>query len=350
MKLVRPAPFYTWCFLLSMPFISFALCFIMYGERLYHEAQLWVTGYLIVYTIGIFSWLAHYQYDYFLQTRFPGIDFTRKRVAYKLLINILIMSPSVLLIFYVFHWLHVGGYALRPGDLRKGILVGISVNIIFETLYEVVYIIDNYKETAAEKELLEQMHLQQEFDNLKRKVNPHFLFNCFNTLSSLINEDRQHAERFLNELSKVYRYLLRNNEDGMSTLENEVKFIAGYFNLLHTRYGDGVKLNMRIDKKYNNYLLPSLSLQLLLENAVKHNVVSKQAPLSVEIFTTEDGQLVVNNNLNLKVQKEKSTRIGLQNIRDKYRLLQGKDEVQVVDGARNFMVVLPLIWDKSKHN
>ncbi len=333
MKIAKPTKFYSWCFWLSMPFITFAHCYIMYKERLFYDWHIWLYGYLIIYAMGYISWRLHYQYDYFLQTKFPGIDQTKQRVKYKVAINILIMSPSVLAIMLVFNYFHIEGYSIQPGNARNMLLVGLSVNIIFETLYEVVYIIDKYKETAYEKEMLEQMNLQQEFDNLKEKVNPHFLFNCFNTLSSLITENKPLAEKFLDELSKVYRYLLRNNEDGMSSVESEMKFIQSYFQLMNTRYGDALHMNMHIDKKYFSYLVPSLSLQLLVENAVKHNVVSKNDPLSIEIFTTEGKQLVVNNNLNRKMQKEKSTRIGLKNIESKYKLLN-LDGFQVVEGTK----------------
>ena len=297
--------------------------------------------------MGYISWRLHYQYDYFVQTKFPGIEHTSQRVKYKLPINILIMSPSVLAIMFVFNYFHIEGYSIQPGNARNMLMVGLSVNIIFETLYEVNYIISKYKETAYEKEMLEQMNLQQEFDNLKEKVNPHFLFNCFNTLSSLITENKQLAEKFLDELSKVYRYLLRNNEDGLSTVENEMKFIESYFQLMNTRYGEGINANIRIDKKYFPYLVPSLSMQLLVENAIKHNVVSRESPLSIEIFTTEGRQLVVNNNLNKKNRKENSTRIGLQNIESKYKLMN-QDGFQVVHGEKNFMVVLPMIWKSKK--
>jgi two-component system, LytTR family, sensor kinase len=347
MKLAKPAPFYAWCFIISMPFITFAMCYIMYGDRLYHEWLPWLYGFLLIYLIGYGSWRMHYQYDYFLQRKFPGIEQTKKRVLYKLLIYVLIMSPSVLVIVFVFHYFHLAGYSIKHGDIRNMLLVGLSTNIVFETLYEVVYIIDKYKETAIESELLESMHLQQEFDNLKDKVNPHFLFNCFNTLSSLITENKSMASCFLNDLSKVYRYLLQNNEDGMSTVESEMKFIYSYFKLISTRYGDGVELTVQVDKKYYPYMVPSLSLQLLVENAVKHNVVSKHEPLSIEIFTTEGKQLVVNNNLNRKVIKEKSTRIGLKNIESKYKLLN-KEGFQVIDGETYFMVVLPLFWKQPR--
>ncbi len=347
MKLAKPPVIAVRSFLLSMPFITFALCYIMYGRRMFHEWQLWLYGYLLIYAIGFVSWRLHNQYNYFLQTKFPGTAYTRKRVMYKLLINVLIMSPSVLLIIFVFHYFHIGGYTIKHGDITNALLVGLTTNVVFETLFEVVYIIEKYKETALEAELLEHMHLRQEFENLQQKVNPHFLFNCFNTLSSLIYENKQQANKFLNELSKVYRYLLQNNEDGMSTVENEIKFIQSYFQLISTRYGEGVKLTIQIDRKYYPYLVPSLSLQLLLENAVKHNIVSKGNPLSVEIFTTEGKQLVVNNNVQLKVLKEKSTRIGLQNIRSKYKLMN-QAGFQVVNGEKYFMVVLPMLWKQPE--
>jgi len=346
MKLAPPPKIYLYGWWLSMPFITFMLCYIMYDDRMFSEWKPWLISYPIIYAIGYISWRIHTQYDYELRMRLPGLEQTSKRVFYKLGVNLLIMTPSVLLIFYVFHYFRILGYQIGEGDLKKGYLVGLSVNIIFETLWEVIYIIDKYKESVAEKETLKQMNLEQEFDHLKQKVNPHFLFNCFNTLSSLITEDKVKAEKFLDELSKVYRYLLRSNEDGMSTVENELKFIQSYFELLKTRYGDGLQMHTQIDKRCHSYLLPSLSLQLVVENAVKHNIVSKNSPLSIEIFTTAANQLVVNNNLNRKTQKEKSTRIGLGNIKAKYELLH-QEGFQVVEGERNFMIVLPLVWNQQ---
>jgi LytS/YehU family sensor histidine kinase len=261
-------------------------------------------------------------------------------------VNLLIMTPSVLVIFYVYDYFHIMGYRLQDGDLKWGLVAGICVNVVFETLWEVIYILEKYKESLSEKELIEKMNIKQEFENLKSQVNPHFLFNCFNTLSSLISEDKKQAEIFLDELSKVYRYLLRTNEDGMATLESEIKFIESYYRLLKTRYGPALQMQLEIDKKYYPYELPSLSLQLLVENAVKHNAVSRQHPLTIEVFTTSGKQLVVNNNLQLKQQKEKSTRIGLNNIRSKYKLLR-QEGFQIVEGEKNFMVVLPLVWNQS---
>ena len=321
MKLSKPPRVYITGFWLSMPFITFVLSYILYDERFFHDWHVAVVTYPLIYLIGFFSWRLHVEYDAILRRRFPSLEQTRQRVLYKLGINLVIMTPSVLLIFYIFHWFHILGYRIQPNDLRYGYLVGLSVNIIFETLWEVIYLVDKYKESAYEQELLERMQLLQEFENLKQKVNPHFLFNCFNTLLALIHEDRQQAEVFLDELSKVYRYLLRSNENGMSSLQQEMSFIQSYASLLKTRHGEGFQMKLQVDPTLHCYELPALSLQMLVENAVKHNVISKHKPIVVNIRSTPDGKLVVENTLAKRVHKSESTGIGLSNIKEKYRLL-----------------------------
>lgn len=335
-------------FWLSMPFIIFCLSYIMYEDRLFHEWKIWLVSYPIIYLIGYASWRSHSVYDYFLRSKYPSIDKTYKRVLYKLPVNLLVMTPSVLLIFYFFDYFKIMDYQIHSGDLKSGYLAGLTVNIIFESLWEVIYIIDKYKEVTAEKETIEQLSLQQEFNQLKRKVNPHFLFNCFNTLSSLISDDKVQAEKFLDELSKVYRYLLRNNESGMSTLEQEIQFIKSYFKLLKTRYGRGIELSINVHPGYMELQIPSLSLQLLLKNAVKHNVVSKSNPVHVSIQTTDDARIVVENNLNKKMNTLESTGIGLSNIKEKYRLLK-QGEVSIEELANTFKVTIPLIQTKSEN-
>ncbi|MBO9154812.1 sensor histidine kinase [Chitinophaga sp. GCM10012297] len=346
MKLPVVNKIHLWSFILSMPFISLALNYVMYGNRVYTDWRIWAESVPLIYLIGLFSWFGHELYHNFTVRTFPGIDQTKRRVLMKCAVNLLVMTPSVLLILFTYHYFHILGYSLKPDDLTYGYLVGLAVNIVFETLWEVVYIIEKYKETAREMELLEEMHLQQEFENLKMKVNPHFLFNCFNTLSSLISEDKEQAETFLDELSKVYRYLLRNNENGMSTVEKEVNFIQSYYQLLKTRHGEGFSMDVQIDPVYMQYELPALSLQLLVENAVKHNVVSRQKPIAVSIVSTGSAYLEIQNNLAKKKQAAESTGIGLQNIRDKYRLLRRHD-MEVREEEGRFVVKLPLIAGHS---
>jgi two-component system LytT family sensor kinase len=144
------------------------------------------------------------------------------------------------------------------------------------------------------------------------------------------------------ELSAVYRYLLRSNEQEVIPLEEEIRFIQSYEVLLKTRFGNGFRIEYRIDPEHLDHLLPPLTLQLLVENAVKHNVVSVSEPLVIQIFTTESDRLHVHNNLQRKNRAVPSSKVGLANIQNKYRLLrQTEPEIQESDGQ--FKVILPLI-------
>lgn len=277
-----------------------------------------------------------------LEEQYPTLADSRKRILHKAIAILFLMPPSMIGVMFLYDWLHLLGYEWQTAHIGELLAIGFAVNLIFRTLYEGDYIFNQYKANRMEREMMAKLSVFQELDTLKNQINPHFLFNCFNTLSSLISVDKQKAEEFLNELSKVYRYLLRNNEEGISTLGNEIKFIHSYFQLLQTRHGDAVRLNVQVDKHLENYLVPSLSLQLLVENAVKHNMLSKQQPLVVDIFTTTGNKLVVNNNLQRRIIKAPSHKVGLENIRSKYQLLQQKG-FQIIEDEKNFTVVLPLI-------
>lgn len=340
----KPTRLQVYTFIASMPIIDFVLNYIMFDERLFSDYTIWVFSFPVIYVIGIGSWYTHTIISRAVNNRYPGLKQTRIRIAILSLSIIPFMSACVTLIFFLYNAFNILGYQLTYIDLKLGLLVGFCVNLIFETLYQADYVLEKYKESVEEKEMLQQLSMEQEFDTLKSQVNPHFLFNCFNTLSSLISEDKEKAEIFLNELSKVYRYLLRNNEDGLSTVENEIKFIQSYYRLLQTRHGEAVQINMEIDKRYEPYLLPSLSLQLLVENVVKHNVLSKNKPLEIDIFTTAGNKLIVNNNLQRRTIKAPSNKVGLDNIKAKYNLLR-QPGFQVMEDEKNFTVVLPLIWN-----
>ena len=343
---LKPTKLQVFSFIASMPVLAVVLNYILYEDRLFHDGKIWLISFPLIYLIGIGSWRSQVGIQNWIHYRFQGLRQTRKRIVLLASTIVPVMSASVILILLAYDYFSILDYRLKPHDMQYILLVGFCVNLFFVTLYEVDYVVERLKEAVIEKESLKQQSLQHEFDVLKNQVNPHFLFNCFNTLSSLISENKERAETFLNELSKVYRYLLRNNEDGMSTVENEIKFIRSYYDLLKTRHGEALQLTIDIDKRYYPYLLPSLTLQLLVENVVKHNQLAKSQPLVIEIFTTAGNQLVVNNNLQRRTVKAPSNRVGLENIKAKYELLKQKG-FQVMEDGKNFTVVLPLIWNNS---
>lgn len=343
---LKPTRLQVFSFLSSMPIIDFVFNFILFDEEIFDRGDIWLISFPLIFVIGIGSWRTQIAIQNLIQYKYPGLKQTRHRIGFLAALVVPVMSLSVIFIFFIYDHFNLLNYSLKPNDVEFGLLAGFSVNLIFVTLYEVDYVVERLKESMVEKENLKQQAIQHEFDSLKNQVNPHFLFNCFNTLSSLISEDRAKAEIFLNELSKVYRYLLRNNEDGLSTVDNEIKFIRSYYGLLKTRHGEALQMTIDIDKRYLPYLLPSLTLQLLVENVVKHNMLSKTHPLVIEIFTTAGNKLVVNNNLQRRTVKAPSNRVGLENIKSKYELLN-QQGFQVMEDGKNFTVVLPLIWNNA---
>lgn len=339
--MMRQPKYRLYMFLTVMPFIVFIDSYILFGDRVFSDWRIWAVTFPMLCGGGYLYFRFYGIYDNYIRRKLPSLEVTARRVFLKLAASVLFLTPLALLLVFFFDWFHVLGYELNTEDLEYVYFTGLAVNALFESLWEVMYILDKYKEAAAEKELIEQLQLQQEFDNLKQKVNPHFLFNSFNTLSSLIAEDKHQAEKFLDELSKVYRYLLTTNDSGISTVEQEIAFINSYYKLLKTRYGAGFDLQVQIDPKLKDHKLPSLSLQLLVENAVKHNVISKTHPVHIVISSTDDA-LVVENNLNKKTVTVESTGIGLSNIKEKYKLLN-RDDVRVEEGNDTFRVTIPLL-------
>ncbi len=330
-------------FLFSMPIIDIAINQILYRERLWNEWKIWLISFPLIFLFGYFSWYIRITASAKAERKFPELNQTWKRLRLKMLICCVSMVSSVTIVLAVYSLLNILEYRFRASDIWQGALLAFCVNVIFETLYDAEYAISKYRQAEEEKELLRQQSFTAEFDSLKNQVNPHFLFNCFNTVSSLIREDKETASQFLNELSKVYRYLLKNNEQGVSTLAAEMRFVRSYFQLLQTRYGEAVDLVVKTDPQFDEFLLPSLSLQLLIENAVKHNILSRAAPLQIEIFTdVTQFSLVVRNNLQRRHVKAPSNRIGLRNIQLKYELLCHTG-FSVQHTENFFSVNLPLI-------
>ena len=334
-------------FLVLMPFINIIINYLLFEDRLFKEGSIWLFSVPLVHLIGFISWYLHVATMHYLRQKLPDLNQTGNRLLLLFITHMALMLLTMWIYVYGFSIVGFLGYESNLQKFKFAMLLALFISIVTTTLMEGDFIFKKWKESLAEKEIFEQLNLQQEFNHLKSQVNPHFLFNSFNTLSSLISEDPDQADHFLNELSKVYRYLLRNNENELTTFQNELQFIRSYFKLLTYRYGSALQMKIEVDKKYEQYFLPSLSLQLLVENVVKHNIISKQYPLVIDIFTTAGNKLVVNNNLQLKVIKAPSNKVGLENIKTKYELLEQKG-FQVLSDDKNFTVVLPLMWSTSK--
>lgn len=199
------------------------------------------------------------------------------------------------------------------------------------------------QQMLLEFEKLKTEKLQTSYNALMGQINPHFFFNSLNGLNSLIRGDeKEKTLAYLDELSNVFRYILQSNKKELVTLGEELQFVKAYTYLLSVRYEGKLFFSVQADTRYLLWQLPILSILPLIENAVKHNVISKQYPLEVDIYTTEDHMLVVSNKVQPKVEESVSSGIGLKNLWGRYRMLTGKD-IYISNRKDYFKVSLPLI-------
>ena len=226
----------------------------------------------------------------------------------------------------VHHYLH----PLR--DIIMGGLVTLSCYII--------HLIARQQLVNAENLQLQSENIRNQYEALKNQLNPHMLFNSLNTLRSLVREDQHKAQHYIQELSKVLRYTLQSNEDQLVSLHDEMKFVSANIFLLKMRFEDNLLFDIQIDGTYQTYYLPPMAIQLLIENAVKHNEISSRHPLTITIRTLDNAYLCVSNKLQPKLNSHPGMGVGLANLQNRYQLLLQKDII--ITKNTDFTVMLPL--------
>lgn len=267
----------------------------------------------------------------------------RKRVVVQLLLQI----GLLILIFSFLFKLFEGTKPIEPPPLndslilRQAWVIGVLISLLNTAVFTAEYFFTQLNQSRIESMQLRQNVTQAQLDALKAQIDPHFLFNNFSTLSTLIEEDRELSAKFVQRLSQVYRYILSNRNHDIICLEDELSFIAAYYFLYQIRYGDAIQLQITVPtSKYKKGIAP-VTLQLLLENAIKHNTLSEASPLIIEIYEENDF-LVVVNNLNTVSNPGSSNKMGLRNIEDRYRLLANVKPVILVTD-KTFCVKIPLL-------
>jgi LytS/YehU family sensor histidine kinase len=239
----------------------------------------------------------------------------------------------------VFHYIY--RTPLDVDILGKSIALGIMLTLMMNTLYESVYFSQKWKSAFIKAEVLRRENLQSHFANLKNQVSPHFLFNSLNTLTTLIEENKSLAKQFTIELSRVYQYVLESRDWKLVELRKEMDFTCTYIFLQNIRFGNALKLDVNLDEATLNTWVPPLTIQMLVENAVKHNVISATRPLLIEIGRKKD-HIFIRNNLQKKNRIETSTGIGLQNIGNRYNYF-GAGNVNIIETQDEFRVEIPVV-------
>lgn len=225
----------------------------------------------------------------------------------------------------------------KPGYYQSSLIIAVFISLIFYAIWYYKY----RQETKVKEQKIIAGTASAKFDALKNQLDPHFLFNSLNVLTSLIEEDPYQAQKFTTSLSKVYRYVLEQKNKDLVSVEEEYQFAKTYVKLLKMRFEDSIHLELPEQSMNPEAKIVPLSLQLLLENAVKHNVVTSSKPLYIKVYE-ENGMLVVDNNVQEKQVLKKSSGVGLQNIKQRYGILTER-QVEIVKSESDFRVKLPLL-------
>ncbi|WP_133299911.1 sensor histidine kinase [Larkinella punicea] len=322
-----------------LPFVFFYMNEYGYDWRLFAQAFLWG----LVSTACAWQllrwWVMKVRVRYADRTQF------RQRILTTFLGYSLLIIPVQPIETWVVSHLDLTGM-VTPAEFPRVYLIHIGMALLFALLvgaiYESMYYLQKNREAITEAEALKKATLQSQYDTLKNQVNPHFLFNSLNSLSSLITEDKKQAGAFLDELASVYRYLLQEGERELTSLRSEVEFIRSYLFLIETRFGPAISYDIRVEDRFLDDMLPPLTLQTLVENAIRYNVILPEKPLRLTIETLEDGQLLVSNPIQRKPLRVTAIPIGLGTLTDRFRRL-GLPALEIKDDGEEFRVRVPLL-------
>ncbi|AUC14964.1 histidine kinase [Tenacibaculum sp. SZ-18] len=332
-----------WFSLIGILILSFITDYLFSKSfiRLPFSIAIWSWSVSLFYTVC--DWIILRSVLIFLRKKFPNFKDDTKRI-------ILFISSIIIVVtlvdylggkFIKFFFSLLGDNINHTTQLRILLPVTIITTMTM-AIYEAIYYYIRLKKSIREEEQTKQIIIQAQLDALRNQAQPHFLFNSLNTLRDIIDQDpKENAKTFVDNLSNVYRFIIESGNSNLISLEKEVKFVKAYIHIQKERFGDNLKVYWNIPTQNLHQLIVPMSLQLLTENAIKHNIVSKSKPLEIYIALT-DNKISVSNNIQLKSTKLSSTKIGLKNIEKRYSLITNIP-VQIEKDNNCFRVFLPLL-------
>ena len=297
-----------------------------------------VKAFLVSFVRTALLWNGSMLIIQYLIERFSIFNDTVKLIVYQVIVLTVFVSLVELAELYAIK--NLLNITLSNTQRTSMFVISLIITFMISSIYASVAFFIEWKENLLRTQALEKANLEARYDTLKNQVNPHFLFNSLNTLLMLVN-DNPVASRYVESISEIMRYMLQSRDKEAVLLRDELTIAREYVYIQQNRFGDKLKVEIDVPEQYYHYAIPPLALQMLLENTLKHNVVSKEHPLFVKVYVSPDKYLVVENNLKSKIDKEPSTGVGLENIRSRYLYLTGKD-ILVKMGEGKFVVMLPL--------
>jgi len=311
----------------------------LFGDLSWRDWQYWV-GYLYFIAAAFAIWWGNRfiylrQRDYYDWFNRPFM-----RILTMLFGLIFYTAPFTLTMCFLWYWSQ--GLPVDQNVVVTTELINVIAVIFITNVYETTFLLKDWEDERLRAANLEKLKATAELEALKNQVDPHFMFNSLNTLSHFITEDPKKAKLFLEHLADMYRYILKSKDVELVRLEEEQRFLQSYLSLMQMRFGKALDLQWIEKPVAGQWFIPPISLQILLENAMKHNEFSVNKPLRVEIGFTADTLWVENRKSSKRVAIQNSLAVGLKNLDERFRLITGRS-IEIGDQAELFSVTLPLV-------
>lgn len=326
----------------GIPLLSFIIPIVFMGCRFSKPPYFTWDKYLATIVITSAIWIGNRYIMIYSRKKYPLFNEVRSRLFFQ---------SGLMLVFTLAANMSLGRLSENIFNKDKALSLSdiiihsnsaaLFCTIMVIAVYESIFFMHQLRQSVEETEKLKREGLKAQLNALRTQVNPHFLFNNLNTLCSIIPENPKQATEFVQQMSKVYRHILEVRDEKSIPLKEELDVMRAYAFLLQTRFGDNLDVRINVPPDKLEKKVVPLSLQILMENAIKHNIVSSDKPLRIEVAAL-NGKLLVSNNLQKKNQLNESTGIGLNNIRNRYQLL-GNNQVEVNENGSDFTVYIPLI-------
>ena len=301
-------------------------------------------GYLIVTGASILLAFLFRVANQKLDEWLPWKEHFALRFLSAVLIGLLLITICAILGITLASAMHSGLMQAAMNNTEEWIklwILSAFLLLIFQAAYFSVYSYQQFAIVQLNKYANQREQLRLQFEALKSQLSPHFLFNSLNTISSLVHKNAEDAEEFIRRLAVTYKYVISKKQEKLVSVNEEVEFIKSYYHLLKVRFEDALKLDINLPKSVLKTQIPPMTLQILIENAVKHNRVDPDHPLGIYINAIDNTRLCVTNNKLLSNGEVKSFKVGLDNIKNRYAYYSG-EKIRIVDGEK-FSVELPVI-------
>jgi two-component system, LytTR family, sensor kinase len=336
-----------WVKFIGIPF------FTLMSTLFITEYPFYLEQHLVKHIVFSFLGVLGIWYSVRVTSNFMRKNCIRLIFAFRIIIQLVLTSIISIIITVGLHYFGMKYFELLCAnciedilEFKNLLLTVVLLTFLINTIYESFFLFNQLSETALETERYKKESIEAQYQNLTSRLNPHFLFNSLNTLTTVVEEDPKKAVNYIRELSVVYRYVLNSQRAAWSDLTAEMKFTQSYILLLKMRFEENLRISLDICESHQNYHILPMTIQLLIENAVKHNEISDIHPLEIKIYCEEE-MLVVSNKKQIRNIMPSTTKVGLHNISERYRFLVNK-EVIIEDKDDSFTVKIPLVKTLGK--